>query len=282
MHDPNPTQRIQVGDARITYLADGAGRVDPLAMFPNTTDGDWPSEDRGDEGRITTSIGAFLVETGDARVLVDCGIGPVERDFPTFGTFGGGTLLESLAATGVGPDAVTHVAFTHLHLDHVGWVTDANGTPTFANAAHVVAETEWAFWRANPDTGGAPSAARVLDPLEDRIAWVGDGDPVAPGVRAMATPGHTPGHLAYVVDAGDVQVVLAGDVFHAVQQFTTPGITCAFDLDAAVALRTRGRLARHAEQPGTTLAAPHLTPGPFGRLTRGPQGLVFKRIGQPI
>ncbi len=282
MHDPNPTQRIQVGDARITYLADGAGRVSPLAMFPNTNDTDWPADDRDENGRITTSIGAFLVETGDARVLVDCGIGPVEREFPAFGTFGGGSLLESLAATGVEPGAITHVVFTHLHVDHVGWAAGEDGTPTFANAAHHVAEAEWAFWRANPDVGGAPSAERFLDPLEDRIRWVGDGDAVAPGIRAMATPGHTPGHLAYVVDAGDVQAVLVGDVFHHVRQFGTPGITCAFDIDATTALRTRARLARHAEQPGTTLGAPHLTPGPFGRLTRGPKGLVFQRIGQPL
>ena len=72
-------QSITVGDAKITYLADGGGRMVPTAAFPASSDADWEryTEYLDDEGRFVTSIGGWLVQLGRATVVVDTGIGPV-------------------------------------------------------------------------------------------------------------------------------------------------------------------------------------------------------------
>ena len=85
-----------------------------------------------------------------------------------------------------------------------------------------------------------------------------------------------------VVETDDVRVVILGDVLHHRRQLHAPTESCAFDVDPDEAIRTRTHLLRHLEQPGTTLAAGHLRACPFGRLTRGPTGLLLKPIGQRI
>lgn len=101
-----------------------------------------------------------------------------------------GPIAAALEAAGVGWGDVGHVLVSHRHGDHLGGV-DA-----------VLAEA--------PDAT-AYAAAPDLDALRDRVPGaveVMDGDRVL-GLRVVATPGHTPGHVsAYAEDAG---VLLTGD-----------------------------------------------------------------------
>ncbi len=113
------------GDATISFLADGGGRTKPTASFPASDDEGWARhrDALSDSGELVTSIGGFLIELPERKIVVDTDIGPVEIDFPSFGPFSGGAFLGSLASTGVDPADVMDVVFTHLHLDHVGWTT---------------------------------------------------------------------------------------------------------------------------------------------------------------
>ncbi|MCS6845671.1 MAG: MBL fold metallo-hydrolase, partial [Caldilineales bacterium] len=254
-------QSVLMGPIRVTYLPDGGGVASPAATFPPSGEAAWQAyaDLLTPDGRLVTSIGAFLIEVEDRKILVDAGIGPVHLDFPGFGVYQGGRLLESLAQAGVAPDQITDVVFTHLHVDHVGWVTvEEHGRRrlTFPNARHLVSEVEWRFWYGGNNPAG-PNPDTVQKPLAPVIQFVADGQEIAPGLRAMATPGHTPGHLSLVLDGGHQRLILIADLMYSPVQISQPTWSAAFDADPAQANATRLAIFHELTRPDTLTAAGH-------------------------
>lgn len=255
-----------VGRVRVTFLADGGGVVDPRASFPASGDDGWQRHGHAldDEGRFITSIGGFLVETGNRKVVVDLGMGPVTVDFPGFGPFKGGSFLKSLETTGVTPAEVTDVLFTHLHLDHVGWALDEEGGLRFPNARYAVSPAERDHWWGGDDPSGPSPAFQKA--LGDRLEPLLPSESPAPGMEVLLTPGHTPGHVCLSVEDGDERLILLGDVLHTSVQLDEPDWSIAFDVDAELARRSREAMLSELAAPGTTGAALHFADAVFGRL----------------
>ncbi|MEU4547475.1 MBL fold metallo-hydrolase [Nonomuraea dietziae] len=282
MVQPASRAQVDIGDTTVTYLPDGHGWVDPFAFFPSSAPDGWAAhaEFLNSDGRFPVSIGSFLIRTGERVLLVDLGLGPVEYAIPGAVAFRGGELVASLEAEGLAPSDVDTVVFTHLHHDHVGWVSDVSPAPafpdggvvtglTFTGARHLVHEDEWRHWIARPGFPG-PDATAVQAPLADRIEFAGDGDEVAPGVRVMATPGHTPGHLSLVVTdpAGhdERRLIVLGDVMHCQVQVVESHWTFRFDVDPDQGLATRERLLKELQRPHTLLAGGHFAGQVFGQV----------------
>ncbi|MCA9970937.1 MAG: MBL fold metallo-hydrolase [Anaerolineales bacterium] len=272
-----PLQTVHVGDVRVTYLPDGGGIVEPLALYPASTAAGWEKYPQllDDEGKFRTTIGAYLIQVGDRHIAVDTGMGPVTVPFPGFGPFFGGRYLHSLAATGVARAAVTDVWFTHLHLDHVGWTTleeDGQRGLTFPNARHAVSRAEWEFWYGGENPAG-PDAA-VQGALHGRIHHFANGDEVAPGITVVATPGHTPGHVSLLIERAGQRLYILGDVLHGVMQLQEPDWSVAFDVDQAAARATREALYPQLARPDTIVAVNHFSNTVFGRIV--PDGAVWR------
>lgn len=262
---------INIGDASITFLADGGGVVDPLALYPASESTDWQNYPQllDGDGKFITSIGAFLIQLGERKIAVDMGIGPVSIDFPGFGPFSGGRYLESLARTGVKPEDVTDVIFTHLHLDHVGWVSQrVDGRPqlTYPNARYFVSQVEWEFWYGGDNPAG-PDPELVQQALVDRIEFLVDGAEILPGLTAFSTPGHTPGHMSLRYRSGNDTLYLLGDVLHGVMQLAERDWTVAFDVDPELARESREALYPQLAMPNTLVAVNHFSDAVFGRIT---------------
>jgi len=103
--------------------------------------------------------------------------------------------------------------------------------------------------------------------LLDRI----DGDTdIVPRVRAIAAPGHTPGHLAAVI--GD-ELLWAGDAIVATLNASHPEWVSAADIDGAASEATRRALLARAADDGLMLAATHLPRS--GRITREGDAFAF-------
>jgi glyoxylase-like metal-dependent hydrolase (beta-lactamase superfamily II) len=65
-----------------------------------------------------------------------------------------------------------------------------------SDARYFIFQEEWDFWNSDDAMAKAPTfmvdtARRNLDPLEDRLTFVDDTSEIVPGVRAVATFGHT-------------------------------------------------------------------------------------------
>ncbi len=97
------------------------------------------------------------------------------------------------------------MVLTHLHADHVGWNTrEVNGewAPTFPHARYLTSRVEREFWAgyAMDEARGQMFRDSVIPVQEagllDLLDVPAEGAEVAPGLRLVPTPGHTPGHLA--------------------------------------------------------------------------------------
>lgn len=260
----------QVGTIKIHFLADGGSATEPTVAFPASSPEGWKlhPEHLDEEGKFIGSIGGFLIETGDRKVVVDAGVGPVRIDIPGMGYFQGGNYLNSLAVTGVGRNEVTDVVYTHLHFDHVGWTTQRSDYAwhlTFPNARHLTTDAEWGFWHGGSDAFG-PHPESVQRPLEDRLEMIKGGMTVAPGVDIVATPGHTPGHVSLIVSEGDERGIILGDVLHCPVQMTEAEWSIVADVDPELARRSREEMYRELEKPGTFAGINHFADAVFGRL----------------
>lgn len=159
--------------------------------------------------RILEPVPGVLLQCDAGWLLVDTGFNPalitdaqLRRRFhgdPAFRPVlpgPGEPLEEALAGAGIAMEEIVEVAVSHLHNDHAGGLRHFAGrTPVHAQRA------ELAYGLSEGDGPERNGIFRV-DFDDPAIDWrLADGDSqIAPGVTAVLTAGHTPGHQSFVVD----------------------------------------------------------------------------------
>lgn len=252
--------RFTVGTVRCTVLLDAEVPVPAGMLFPGL-DADVVRARTGapPEHEIPGVVTALLIQRADDVVLVDTGLG----------TDRGGATHGRLREIGVDPHAVTTVVLTHAHGDHVGGSL-LDGDPAFGNARHVIHDAEVRFWldpvwedaeqgpfRLPPSV--AEAARRTL-PVLERVGLLDRVDretEVAPGIRVVPAPGHTPGHLAVSVADGVDELLWAADAFVHPANVADPEPASRMDSDRERTVATRRELLERAVQRRAILAATH-------------------------
>jgi N-acyl homoserine lactone hydrolase len=174
----------------------------------------------------------FLLQGHGRSVLVDTGPPAYVR-----------LLHERLAANGLEPTDITHILVTHLHWDHVSNFT------MFPHAQVVVSELEldWAVQQP-PGTQFVPDVhVARLESMRERLLLVQDRQQLLPGVVAIWTPGHTPGHVAFQVAGEDATFLFAGDAVKNRYELSTTDVDSTMDREASrrSVRQLRDRLAEH-------------------------------------
>jgi glyoxylase-like metal-dependent hydrolase (beta-lactamase superfamily II) len=264
--DPAAVRSLTFDDVAATYVVDGVLTMRPERFFPETPRQAW---DRlcTPAGDLVMSAGGLLVEIGGTTVLIDAGVGTVTKSF-AFGEVDCGSMMEVLDALEVRPECIDVLAITHLHFDHAGWAF-ADGAKTFPNARYSFSAQEWA-----PHAAGHIDEEVTPRHVISRLASAStafelfdDGDEIAPGVRALVTPGHTPGHTSYVITSQTGRRLVAfGDAFHSSLQVTHPDWMSIADSDASAVTATRHRLLDRLSEPDTFGFGCHFGDQPFGRV----------------
>lgn len=116
------------------------------------------------------------------------------------------TLIERLAEHGLRPADVTDVLLTHSHYDHsINWTL-------FRHARIAIGDKEL-DWSVEQPWGETPVPELYVRELRSwpTLARLSDGEEVLPRITAHAAPGHTPGHLIFVLAGHEHDVIFTGD-----------------------------------------------------------------------
>jgi glyoxylase-like metal-dependent hydrolase (beta-lactamase superfamily II) len=227
---------------------------------------------------VEASVNGFLINTGSKLVLIDTGAGIL------FGP-SVGKLLSNLKASGYQPEQVDEIYITHMHGDHVGGLVQ-DGKAAFPNAIVRAAQQEADFWLSKANMDAAPKDRKdgYLGAMNSLNPYVAagkfkpfDGDiELVPGIRAVATPGHTAGHTVYAVKSKGETLLLWGDLMHvAAVQFPDPAVTIAFDTDSVKAAAARKKLFADAAAQGDWVAGAHLSFPGIGHLRAAGTGYSY-------
>ena len=255
--------RFQIGTMNATIVSDGPlvlPRAARIFKGPDEASIDAALRPAGHAlDKVRVEQNCLLLEASGKRVLFDNGMGSSKLFGPD-----SGQLLGSLAEAGIDAGSIDALVLTHAHSDHCWGTMGDDGMPTYPNATIYMAEAELAFWESNPPgerrERSLAGVRKHLLPLRERIRLIRDGDEFLPGVQAWLTPGHTPGHMAYMFHGG---WCLTGDVaFHDPLSYAFPEAESAFDTDPVEAVTTRRRmLARLADEHLSVVGYHHPWPG---------------------
>jgi 2,4-dienoyl-CoA reductase-like NADH-dependent reductase (Old Yellow Enzyme family)/glyoxylase-like metal-dependent hydrolase (beta-lactamase superfamily II) len=281
--EPADLQSIKMGEYKVTYLPDGEGYTIPSFSYHGSTEEDWKKLKQylNKEGKSLMSIGSFLIEYKNEKILFDLGIGNIHYSQPE-GYGDGGELLNNLKKAGLDRKDITKVIYSHFHPDHIGWTSiEENGKRflTFPNADYYSSKNEWDFWKDNIDHPLAIDQKSFREPLEGKIKFLKDGEEIIPNLFVKFEFGHTPGLINLILNADGKRMWFMSDIVHSDLQFENPEWCFFTDNNEERAIKTRKNAFDELSQPNTIIANSHFVEEAFGYLKKEGEGKYkFKRF----
>jgi glyoxylase-like metal-dependent hydrolase (beta-lactamase superfamily II) len=272
--------RFRLGSFTVTTLYDGFFQRPLAGLIRNAPPGAAEQAARDaflgiDPIRIPFSI--TLLQTGRETILFDAGTGG--QLTPT-----GGHAMANMRAAGVTPEQVTLVVHSHFHADHISGLTTRENAVVFPNAEIAVPEAEWRFWTDAGEAARAPEGMRPafagverrFGPYRAKLRQFAADAQIAPGVRAIAAAGHTPGHTVFEVTDGNAGLLILGDTTNRPELFArNPGWHAIFDMDPQMAEAGRRRLLDRAATDRMLVTGYHFPFPIAGRIAREGEGFRY-------
>jgi glyoxylase-like metal-dependent hydrolase (beta-lactamase superfamily II) len=240
--------RFKVGDFEITALHDGSTTFEiDDKRIPNVPLADVLKHMESQHMPTKPAINQFntmVVNTGSKLVLIDSGF--ANNGAPTTGK-----MAANLAAAGIDPKTIDTVLISHFHPDHINGLRSKEGELVYGAAEHVVPAGDFAHYMSEEKMNAVPeaargafkTAARVFGPNAKDLRQAEWSKEWAPGITAIQSDGHTPGHTSFVVSSGGKSLLVIGDASNDPRIFAkNPEWHLGFDLDKPKAVETRKKL----------------------------------------
>jgi glyoxylase-like metal-dependent hydrolase (beta-lactamase superfamily II) len=243
--------RYKVGDIQVNAIFDGSTTFALDEKFvPNAKVEEVSAAlDKAflPKDKMTLLFTPLAIHTGGKTIVIDTGMGGAAL---AASKGQNGQFVTNLTAAGIDPKSVDMVVISHFHGDHINGLLNADNSLAFPNAEVMVPAVEWKYFMDDGEMSRAPegrmqtvfkNARRVLEAgLKKKATPYEWGKDVAPGLLAVETIGHTPGHTSYVLSSGSDKVFIQSDVTnHPALFVANPGWRAFFDQDPAQAETTR-------------------------------------------
>lgn len=275
---PQPSSyHMLLGDVEIIAFSDGSIPLDLNKVLTNTTSTeiDKLTNESFQTPVIEASVNAYLIKTAGKLILVDAGT--AELYGPSLGY-----LPANLIKAGYRPEQIDAILITHIHTDHTGGLMNGDKM-VFPNALVYINKTEADYWLSDENYAKAPASKKkyfeearlkVLPYVRaGKIRTFSDEATLFPGIKPIASPGHTPGHTFYEVSSKGEKIVFWGDIMHAAPvQFANPDVTIAFDVDPQAAAAARKKAYQDAAKEKYWVAGDHLSFPGIGHIRKTAQG----------
>ncbi|MFP3883515.1 MAG: MBL fold metallo-hydrolase [Actinomycetota bacterium] len=255
------TWKLECGSYKLFVIEDGYYWRDPKTYHQDATDRDWRFHEMNDEGLARLNFGCYLITNGDHTVMIDSGIGDIAQEGMV-----AGLMPEAVDALGVDRESVETVVYTHMHYDHIGG-SQRDGKVVFPNARHVFHTKEWDHWRT-VDNDFGKAARKIMQSLldTDLVDFIDTDTEIVPGITAVESFGHTPGHLTVSIMSDGTRTLVGGDISNHPFQVEHPHWSLPVDNDHRMAANTRDRIFEEIRDTGTTFVAGHYPMPGIGKI----------------
>ncbi|HKH29403.1 MAG TPA: MBL fold metallo-hydrolase [Sphingomicrobium sp.] len=241
--------KFKVGSVEVTAVYDGIWRKPHDPAFIKNASVEQTKAALAKAGLTTDfmpiPLTVFVLKIGDRLIMCDAGSGVGQ--WQSNATH----LPANMKAAGIDYTEIDTVLISHFHPDHVwGLMEKGTNAPVFPNADLVVNAVEYNWWTEpgrveNLAEGRRAAGKRIADVFPGWKNWrlADDGTEVAPGVRIVWAPGHTPGHSAYLVGSGNDQLMVSADAMYVPALLAPhPEWQGSYDQDGPAAIESRRRL----------------------------------------
>src|SRR5262249_21895769 len=193
---------------------------------------------------VSIPFTVLVVKTGGKTIMCDSGTGGQVQ--PT-----AGKLAANMKAAGIDPAKIEPILISHCHPDHIcGLMEKDPNKPLYPNAELIISDVEYKFWTDPAVIDRLPEARKGLArriqavfPTWKNIRQV-EGEPeVAPGIRFISSPGHTPGPRAFHLSSGSKELMISNDTAYVpALVVANPGWHGQYDQNATMAEESRRKL----------------------------------------
>jgi glyoxylase-like metal-dependent hydrolase (beta-lactamase superfamily II) len=248
---PDPAKGFvtyKVGSAEVTALYDGIWEKPHDPAFISNASVDDVKAAMVKAGLpaefVSIPFTVSVVRNAGKTILCDSGTGGQVQ--PT-----AGKMMSNMKAAGIDPASIDTILISHFHPDHIfGLMEKETNKPVFPNAEIIVSDVEYKFWTDPAVVDKLPEARKGLArriqavfPTWKNIRQVSGEPDVAPGIRFVDAPGHTPGHRAFHLSSGSRQLMISNDTAYVPALVAAnPGWHGQYDQDPVTAETSRRRI----------------------------------------
>jgi len=191
-------------------------------------------------------------------------------------------LVKNLRSESIEPEEIDTVILSHGHPDHIGGNLDDEGRQVFPNARYVMRKEEWDYWMSPPDLEELKlgqqfkdsilnAARRNLSAIRNQLDLVDEKNPeILPGIEAVATSGHTPGHMSIDISSDAQRLLFTGDAFIHPLHIEHPETIALVDHQPEKMIATRLQLLEKAAKEKFLVFAPHFPFPGLGHVAKKP------------